>query len=110
MANTTSVAIRKKQLETRLNELNVRLHGIEKTLDKLPPADVEDRATEREEDEVLEGLGTAADQRQCLRRVHQMRRSDFGSEAGPAALYATLPELCMKERNSKGGKRWRLKV
>ncbi|HBN30618.1 MAG: TraR/DksA C4-type zinc finger protein [Rhodobacterales bacterium] len=59
MANTTSVAIRKKQLETRLNELNVRLHGIEKTLDKLPPADVEDRATEREEDEVLEGLGTA---------------------------------------------------
>jgi len=59
MAKATTVATRKKQLETRLDELNVRLYGIEKTLDQLAPADVEDRASEREEDEVLERLGNA---------------------------------------------------
>jgi len=55
----TTIKTRQTQLQTRLDELNSRLHGIEKTLDSPAPADDEDRATEREEDEVLERLGNA---------------------------------------------------
>jgi len=53
----TPITTRKTQLETRLADLNERLHGIEASLDATPPKDDEDRATEREEDEVLERLG-----------------------------------------------------
>lgn len=52
-----NAATRKSQLLARLEELNKRLHGIEDTLDEPASHDDEDRATEREEDEVLEGLG-----------------------------------------------------
>jgi RNA polymerase-binding transcription factor DksA len=47
------------RLRDRLNELNARLTGVEAELEKLANADVEERATEREGDEVLEGLGNA---------------------------------------------------
>ncbi|MDF2234931.1 TraR/DksA family transcriptional regulator [Albimonas sp. CAU 1670] len=47
----------KSVLETRLAELEARLHKIETDLDATPNADFEDRATERGNDEVLEGLG-----------------------------------------------------
>jgi len=53
----TSVETRKTQLEARLAELNSSLLEIEDTLDEEPNPDVEDRASEREGDEVLEGLG-----------------------------------------------------
>ncbi|NOX74941.1 MAG: TraR/DksA family transcriptional regulator [Alphaproteobacteria bacterium] len=53
------IETRKKQLETRLAELNRRLHGIETSLDTEPNPDVEDRASEREDDEVLESLGNS---------------------------------------------------
>ena len=53
----TSIATRKAQLEARLDELNARLKEIEDSLDEKPSADAEDRASEREEDEVLESLG-----------------------------------------------------
>ena len=43
----------------RLRELNARLSGVEAELDQLADADVEERATEREGDEVLEGIGNA---------------------------------------------------
>lgn len=49
----------KQRLLDRLKELDSRLHSIEHTLEEPGPADTEDRATEREEDEVLEGLGNA---------------------------------------------------
>lgn len=55
----TSIQTRKKQLETRLTELNARLHGIEGVLDEEPSHDAEDRASEREDDEVLESLGNS---------------------------------------------------
>lgn len=55
----TALATRKAQLETRLDELTVRLHGIENTLEAPATLDDEDRASEREEDEVLESLGRA---------------------------------------------------
>jgi RNA polymerase-binding transcription factor DksA len=54
-----SFETRKKQLESRLAELNKRLHGIESSLDEAPNPDVEDRASEREDDEVLESLGNS---------------------------------------------------
>ena len=47
----------KKLLENRLDELDHRLHDIEDELDEPADPDVEERATEREGDEVLEGLG-----------------------------------------------------
>lgn len=49
----------KQRLLDRLKELDTRLHTIEAVLEEPGPADTEERATEREEDEVLEGLGNA---------------------------------------------------
>lgn len=49
----------KKRLTRRLAELEGRLHEIEDELDEPVAADSEDRATEREGDEVLESLGEA---------------------------------------------------
>ncbi len=46
-------------LRNRLTELNARLSEVETELDKPPDPDVEERAVEREGDEVLEGLGMA---------------------------------------------------
>ncbi len=53
----TPTSERKSQLVARLKELDENLHEIEDTLDEEPNPDVEDRASEREGDEVLEGLG-----------------------------------------------------
>lgn len=49
----------KKRLLDRLQALDSRLHGIEGELIEPSPADDEERATEREGDEVLEQLGMA---------------------------------------------------
>lgn len=49
----------KKILEARLAELEGRLHKIEESLDQTPDPDWEERATEREDDEVKEELGHA---------------------------------------------------
>ncbi len=46
-------------LLNRLSELDERLHHIEDELDEPADKDVEERATERESDEVLESLGNA---------------------------------------------------
>jgi len=51
------IAHYKQLLEDRLAELNGRLHQIESDLDAPAPQDDEERATEREGDEVLEDLG-----------------------------------------------------
>jgi RNA polymerase-binding transcription factor DksA len=55
----TAIETRKAQLEARKAELESRLNEIEHTLDAPAPHDDEDRATEREEDEVLESLGAS---------------------------------------------------
>ncbi len=49
----------KTRLRNRLRDLNARLSGVEAELDQPVDADVEERATEREGDEVLESLGNA---------------------------------------------------
>ncbi len=49
----------KKRLLKRLEELDVRLQTIEHDLDQPMSPDVEERATEREGDEVMESMGNA---------------------------------------------------
>lgn len=49
----------KKRLLNRKKELDERLQHIEHDLDKPMNQDVEDRATEREDDEVMESMGNA---------------------------------------------------
>lgn len=46
-------------LQERRAYLNSKLHIYENSLDREPPKDFEDRATERENDEVIEGLGNS---------------------------------------------------
>lgn len=62
-----SVKQREKQLRSRLAELDHHLHEIEDALDEPADKDVEERAVERESDEVLEGLGNAE-----LHEVHMI--------------------------------------
>ncbi|NKB28210.1 MAG: TraR/DksA family transcriptional regulator [Rhodobacteraceae bacterium] len=53
----TDVSARKRQLVKRQSELDARLHEIDDSLDEMPSKDWEDRASEREDDEVLEQVG-----------------------------------------------------
>ena len=53
------IAHYEKRLLARKAELEKRLDGIESDLDETPSPDWEERATEREGDEVLEELGSA---------------------------------------------------
>ncbi|MFN3844671.1 MAG: TraR/DksA family transcriptional regulator [Paracoccaceae bacterium] len=55
-----SVADRKVQLLARRSDLSARMATIETELDSHHDADWEDLATERETDEVLEGIGLSA--------------------------------------------------
>ncbi len=54
-----SVEERRKVLESRLAELEGRLHDIVAELDQPADKDWEEAAIEREDDEVLEGMGEA---------------------------------------------------
>ena len=51
---------RRATLEARLQELDDRIHHIDEELDSHNSKDWEELATEREEDEVLEGMGLSA--------------------------------------------------
>lgn len=55
----TSHTDRKAQLQARMADLRTRLEQIEEELDSHQSKDWEDLATEREEDEVLEGMGVS---------------------------------------------------
>lgn len=57
-----SLATRKAALEARREDLNRRLAGIEAELESHESSDWEDMATEREADEVLEGMGVSGQQ------------------------------------------------
>jgi len=64
----TTLRDRKRQLLTRLAELDTRLHDIEDELDTHQSKDWGELALEREEDEVLEGVGSSG-----LSEVKQIR-------------------------------------
>jgi RNA polymerase-binding transcription factor DksA len=80
----TPFSARKTQLETRLADLKGRLRGIEAELDSHQSQDWEELATEREGDEVLEGMGISGQQE--IRKI----------EAALARIDAGEYGLCVK--------------
>jgi len=68
------------RLLARKRELEARLDGIEHDLDETPSPDTEERATEREGDEVLEDLGAAGLQelRMIAAALTRIRKGEFG--------------------------------
>ncbi|WP_339949634.1 TraR/DksA family transcriptional regulator [uncultured Albimonas sp.] len=70
----------KSMLETRLAELESRLHRIEADLDAPANPDLEDRASERGADEVLEGLGATglAEIRQIRAALDRIDQGTYG--------------------------------
>lgn len=89
----TTIQTRKFQLETRLQELDEKLHVIEDKLDDEPNHDVADRATEREEDEVLEGLGNSG-----LQEIEMIRAALVRIDAGTYGDCAKCGEEISQER------------
>jgi len=75
-----SVSDRKRQLLTRLADLEARLVRVEGELDSHTSRDLEDLATERESDEVLEELGQAGQQELAMIRaaLARIEAGDFG--------------------------------
>lgn len=70
----TDLAHFKQVIEARLAELGVRMQDIEDDLSHQKTADLEDQAIDLEDDEVLEGLGLAAEResgllKQALQRI-----------------------------------------
>jgi RNA polymerase-binding transcription factor DksA len=74
------VSQRKIQLETRLRDLVARLATIDAELDSHQSKDWEDLATEREADEVLEGMGLSGQQeiRQIEAALGRIASGDYG--------------------------------
>ncbi|MEL6318093.1 MAG: TraR/DksA family transcriptional regulator [Pseudomonadota bacterium] len=89
------VAHYKAALLAREAELEHRLDDIEDALDETPPQDWEDRATEREGDEVLEGLGGAG-----LIELRQIKAALGRIEAGEYGYCVNCGEEISAERLS----------
>lgn len=70
-----------RRLRDRLRELNARLSQVEAELDQPADADSEERASEREGDEVLEGLGNAglAEMRMIEAALARIADGTFGT-------------------------------
>ncbi len=81
------------QLVARKRELTERLTQIEGELDEAPPQDVEDRATEREDDEVLERLGNAG-----LRELRRIEAALKHIDDGSYGICAQCGENILPER------------
>jgi RNA polymerase-binding transcription factor DksA len=72
---------RKAQLDARLAVLETRLDGIESELESHQSKDWDDLATEREADEVLEGLGLSGQQeiRMIKAALDRIENGSFGT-------------------------------
>ncbi|MEM8761378.1 MAG: TraR/DksA C4-type zinc finger protein [Pseudomonadota bacterium] len=87
MMNTNHEA----QLLSRRAELMARLESVEHDLDQPGNKDIEDQATEREDDEVLEGLGNAGLAE--LRKIEAaLKRNEDGSYGTCAACHEAISE------------------
>ena len=77
----TPISTRKTQLETRLAELNARMETIETELESHSDPDLEEQATEREDDEVLESIGVSAQQesRMIAGALARIAEGDYGT-------------------------------
>ena len=62
----TDLAARKAKLVEKLNQMNARLAQVEDALDDPIPKDSEDAALDREDDEVLEEVGHAAQREKAM--------------------------------------------
>lgn len=90
----TNIATRRNQLKARLADLGQRLEGIEAELDSHDSRDWEELATERETDEVLEGMGVSGQQeiRAITAALARIESGDYGfcvtcgAEIGDARL------------------------
>lgn len=104
MANATTKlpppdpALYQPRLRARLAELTARLRQIEGDLEEAPSKDFGERATEREGDEVLEGLGAAgqAEIRMIEAALRRIEEDEFGfcvncGRAIPAARLDLVP-------------------
>ncbi|MGF1446379.1 MAG: TraR/DksA family transcriptional regulator [Pikeienuella sp.] len=92
------IEVYRRRLAERRGELSGRLGRIERALDEEPPKDWEDRASEREGDEVLEDLGTAglAELRAIEAALKRIEEGEFGycvacGEEIPAARLDAVP-------------------
>lgn len=110
----TSIAERKIVLENRLQELDARLHEIDEELESHSSKDWEELATERETDEVLEGMGLSGQAE--IKAIHAaLQRIENGEYGDCVACGAEiLPErldllpytpLCRKCANERAGAR-----
>lgn len=75
------LSARKATLEARLADLGGRLRGIEDELDSHKAQDWEDLATEREADEVLEGMGLSGQHeiRMIKAALQRIATGDYGT-------------------------------
>ena len=87
------VSQRKVQLETRLRDLHARLASIETELDTHESKDWEDLATERESDEVLEGMGLSGQQ-----EIRQIEAALARIGSGEYGICVTCGEPISEER------------
>ena len=78
----TAISIRKTRLQARLDDLHGRLTSIDHELARPQSADWEETAVEREDDEVLEGIG--------LQGQHEIRQI----EAALARIAAGTYGIC----------------
>ncbi len=114
MSDTIDTDRYRRRLLERKAELERRLAKIEADLDATPAADVEDRASERENDEVLEGLGLSG--REELRAIRvAMQRIDDGTYGTCASCKGpilpkrldTLPFTSLCQTCARSGERRR---
>lgn len=84
---------RRQQLLKRLRELDSRLHDIEAELDSHQAKDWDELAVEREEDEVLEGLGNSG-----VVEIAQIRAALDRIDAGSFGICVRCGEEISQER------------
>jgi RNA polymerase-binding transcription factor DksA len=89
----TDLAKRRTQLTDRLATLDARLHEIEDELDSHQSKDWEEMAVEREDDEVLEGLGVSGQE-----EIARIRAALARIEAGEYGVCVTCGEDIAEER------------
>lgn len=77
----TDYAPQERWLKSRRAELIAELTGIESQLDAEPPKDWEDRASERQGDEVLEAMGAhdSAELRQIDAALLRLAAGEYGA-------------------------------
>lgn len=89
----TPVEERRKQLDARLDELDARLHEIEDELESHNSRDWEELALEREEDEVLERMGTSGQT-----EIRMIRAALARIDAGEYGFCTTCGDRISEER------------